>query len=228
MKRVLLAILAAGAVLFAGAFRPALAASLEPAARIPVLEKSSVRPGQAVRVKRTSRRAAKQALTAKRRRAIGEGAPLEAKNPGHDADSGTATPPEVLQQLRVVVRAIRNHDGRASDGVSEARLRALALIERRPGVQVSAFARDLGVHQSTASNLLEHLARQGLVEKRRSSEDQRGVSLFATARARTLLQGATGTDAVQQALSRLPASTLAELHQSLAQLIGLVGGTTRA
>ena len=163
-RRFLVCVLAAGAALSSAAYCPAPAAApLERIVPAPAAENSSLRVGGDLRVKRTPRRAAKQSLTSKRRRAIGEGAPLEVKNTGRDANDGTAMAPAVLRQLRVVMRAIRNHDERASDGVSVARLRALALIDSRPGLQVGAFAQELGVHQSTASNMLEHLARQGLV-----------------------------------------------------------------
>src|SRR5205085_2793256 len=95
----------------------------------PSAESSSLRPGSAVRVQKTSRRAAKQSLTSKRRRAIGEGAPLEVKDTGRASNDGAATAPAVLRQLRVVMRAIRTHDEGASAGLSVARLRALALID---------------------------------------------------------------------------------------------------
>lgn len=225
MKRALLAaFLVAGAALAPGSFCRALAGPVESAENVvaPAAEESSLRPGSSARIKRTSQRAAKQSLTPKRRRAIGGGAAQGGKRPGRDADSGpagSAMAPAVLRQLRVVMRAIRNHDERAREGVSGARLRALALIDSRPGLQVGAFALELGVHQSTASNMLEHLARQGLVEKRRDGEDHRTVSLFATARARTMLKGGTHADAMEQALNRLPPSTLAALQERLAELI---------
>lgn len=189
----------------------------------PAAEKSSVRPGARWQFQRTSRRGAKQAGTPKRRRAIGEGMSLEAKRAGRDTDTGAAKAPLVLQQLRVVMRAIRNYDERPKGGagMSGARLRALALIDSRPGLQVGAFAKELGVHQSTASNTLEHLARRGLVEKRRDGDDHRAVSLFATPRAATVLRAAPAlrTDVLRQALDRLPPPALSALHERLAELI---------
>ena len=107
---------------------------------------------------------------------------------------------------------------------------ALALIDSRPGLQVGVFAEELGVHQSTASNMLEHLARQGLVEKRRNGEDQRAVSLLLTARAKTILKSApqANPDAVQEALNKLPPSKLAALQERLSELIRtLPAGKTR-
>lgn len=221
-RRFLVCVLAAGAALSSAAYCPVPAAApLDRAGNgpAPSAERSSLRPAGTLRVQRTSRRLAKQSLTSKRRRAIGEGAPLEVKNAGRDANDGSATAPAVLRQLRVVMRAIRTHDERANDGLSVARLRALALIDSRPGLQVGEFAQELGVHQSTASNMLEQFARQGLVEKRRATGDHRTVSLLATARARTLLKAAPPADEVQLALDRLPSATLAALQERLGELI---------
>jgi len=220
-RRVLAMVCAAGAALSSAGYCPAPAAApLDRGGNGAGAsgESSSFRPGGSVRVQRTSRRLAKQSLTSKRRRAIGEGAPVEVKDTGRDANDGSAAP-AVLRQLRVVMRAIRNQDERASDGLSVARLRALALIDSRPGLQVGAFAQELGVHQSTASNMLEQFARQGLVEKRRAADDHRTVSLLVTARAKTLLKAAPPADEVQLALDRLPSATLAALQERLAELI---------
>jgi DNA-binding MarR family transcriptional regulator len=223
-RRFLACILAAGAALSTVAYCPAPAAApLDRAGPgpAPAAAGTSLRPGTGVRVQRTPRRGAKLSLTSKRRRAIGEGAPIEVKNTGRASNDGPSAVPAVLRQLRIVLRAIRNHDERSTDGISAARLRALALIESRPGLQVGEFAQELGVHQSTASNMLEHLARQGLVEKRRNGDDHRAVSLMLTARAQEILSASPNaqTDAVQQALDRLPPSTVAALQERLADLI---------
>jgi len=221
-RRFLACFIAAGAALSSAAYCPAPAAAvLDRVGSIhstTAVEESTLRPGAAVRLKKTSRRTVNQSLTPKRRRAIGEGTPLEAKNTGRDANEEGATAPAIIRQLRVVMRALRG-DARARDGLSGARLRALALIDSRPGLQVGAFAQELGVHQSTASNMLEHLARNGLVEKRREADDHRTVSLLVTARAKAMLMSATQGNDVEEALDRLPPATLAALEERLADLI---------
>jgi DNA-binding MarR family transcriptional regulator len=233
-RRFLVCLFAAGAAVSSAAYCPAPAAAVldRAAGTAPssaAEQHSSLRPGAAVRIKKTSRRGANQSLTSKRRRAIGESAPLEVKGAGRGAEGSGATAPAVLRQLRVVMRAFRNQDERSSDGMSAARVRALALIDSRPGMQVGVFAQELGVHQSTASNLLEPLARQGLIEKRRAADDHRSVSLFVTARAKTILKAAPAgaADGVHLALDRLPPATLTALQERLADLIRALPTKTR-
>jgi DNA-binding MarR family transcriptional regulator len=128
--------------------------------------------------------------------------------------------PEVLAQLRQVIRALRSEGSRNGRAVSAAAQRAVACIEANPGIQVGGLARELGIHQSTASNLLERLTREGLVAKRRTVDDQRTVSLYATAKGRTALKSAPPPgDRLQRALARLPASSLAALNGHLKDLI---------
>src|SRR5471032_626111 len=94
-RRFLVCVLAAGAALSSAAYCPAPAAApLERSGSVPApaAENSSLRVGGDLRAKRTPRRAAKQSLTSKRRRAIGEGAPLEVKNTGRGTFANGAAP----------------------------------------------------------------------------------------------------------------------------------------
>jgi len=127
---------------------------------------------------------------------------------------------EVLEQLRQVMRALRREEAGSGRGTTTAGLRAVACIEAHPGIQVGDLARELGIHQSTASNLLERLTREGLVAKRRTVDDHRTVSLYATARGHKALKSAPPPgDRLQRALARLPASSLAALNGHLKDLI---------
>ena len=201
----------------------------------PVTQKSPARTGT-WRFQRISRRAAKLSGAPKRRRAIGESIVAEtqatAEGGGKGADS--AKVPTIMRQLRLVARTVRNGEGRARTpaGVSAANFRALALIDGRPGLQVGAFAQELGIHQSTASNLLEQLSRQGLVEKRRNGDDHRAVSVYATARGKAMLrkapEGEGGT--LLEALNRLSPASLDALQSRLEELMRALspGAPTRA
>ena len=129
----------------------------------------------------------------------------------------------VLKQFRVVVRAIRRHYERVEkrSGLSGAQLWAMAKICSRDGITVGELALELGVHPSTASNMLERLSTLGLVSKRRSGRDQRVVRLRATVRGRKALESAPAPQigVLQQALTRLPADSLGSLHRQMAELI---------
>ncbi len=162
------------------------------------LGKSKLRPAASWALQRAARRGARQS-------------------------NGTtkAAAPEVLDQLRTLLRTVRREEGRAVRGGSAASLRAIAHIEANPGIQVGSLARELGIHQSTASNLLDRLAREGLVAKRRAVEDHRTVSLHVTAKGRLAIKALPpgGAGRLERALARLPAASLLALNEHLKGLV---------
>ncbi len=132
---------------------------------------------------------------------------------------------DVLSQFRIVINSVRSHyravERRA--GVSGAQLWALAEVAREPGTQVGRLARRLAIHQSTASNLLTSLERQGLVTRERGA-DQRSVEIYPTRKGTRLLGKAPQPPigVLQQALSELPAANLRRLNRELTGLIELM------
>src|SRR5258706_3211520 len=132
----------------------------------------------------------------------------------------------VLAQFRVVFKSIRRHyqgvERRA--GIRGAQLWALSQVADRPGLKVGELARDLAIHQSTASNLLRRLVGLGLVKRRRHGRDQRTVALFATPQGLKVLRRAPqpSIGVLQQALSDLPAARLSGLHRELAKLVAVM------
>ena len=130
---------------------------------------------------------------------------------------------EVLEQFRIVFKSIRRHYQRVERhaGISGAQLWALSQVADKPGLKVGELARNLAIHQSTASNLLRRLVGLGLVKRRRHGKDQRSVALFATPQGLKVLRRAPQPriGVLQQALSDLPPATLDALHRRLARLI---------
>jgi MarR family transcriptional regulator, organic hydroperoxide resistance regulator len=133
---------------------------------------------------------------------------------------------EVLEQFRVIVKSIRRHyqDVERRAGLKGAQLWALAQVAEQPGSRVGDLARALAVHQSTASNLVRTLERQGLLTRERQTRDQRQVKLYATRKGLRLLKGAPRPliGVLQQALSELPPARLHALHAELAHVIALM------
>jgi DNA-binding MarR family transcriptional regulator len=133
---------------------------------------------------------------------------------------------EVLEQFRIIVKSIKRHyqDVERRAGLSGAQLWALAQVAENPGAKVGELARALAIHQSTASNLLRALEKQGLVTRQRHGRDQRQVQLFASRKGLKLLKGAPRPliGVLQQALSELSASRLHALHAELARVIALM------
>jgi len=138
----------------------------------------------------------------------------------------------VLVQFRLLVRSMRKHyqSVERACGVTGAQLWAMAQIETAPRMTVGQLARDLAIHQSTASNIVADLERAGLVSRARPREDQRVVRLTLTAEGRRVMRRAPRPlrGALQEALMSLPPTRLAALNRDLASLIVHIRGTTRA
>jgi DNA-binding MarR family transcriptional regulator len=94
-----------------------------------------------------------------------------------DAASSTQPSTRVLRQFRVVFNSVKTHFRQVEReaGLGGAQLWALSVIQRRPGIGVTELARELDIHQSTASNLIKALVERGLVETSRHGVDRRSV-----------------------------------------------------
>ena len=133
----------------------------------------------------------------------------------------------VLTQFRVVVANLKQHYGdiQKITGVSGTQLWTLIAIHEQPGIKVGDLARELAVHQSTASNLLERLAELGHIERRREGSDQRVVSLYLTQQGERAVNIAPkpAIGLLQNALLSLPEARVAGLREHLDELIRTIG-----
>ena len=142
--------------------------------------------------------------------------------------STSSTPPStrVLRQFRVVFNSVKSHFRQVEReaGVGGAQLWALSVIERRAGIGVTELARELDIHQSTASNLIKGLVERGLVATSREGTDRRSVSLRIQPAGADVLGSAPLPFAgvLPDALSALDAATLSRLEQDLGKLIALL------
>jgi DNA-binding MarR family transcriptional regulator len=86
---------------------------------------------------------------------------------------------------------------------------------------VTDLARELDIHQSTASNLIKALSERGLVTASREGADRRSVALRIAPAGADVLGNAPPpfTGVLPDALSSLDAATLERLEQDLAKLI---------
>jgi DNA-binding MarR family transcriptional regulator len=141
-------------------------------------------------------------------------------------------PDEVLRQFRIIFRSIKRHFQAIERecGISGSQLWALSVVTGEAGIRVTGLARQMSIHQSTASNLVESLVRRGLVERRRSNGDQRVVELHATrvgkAAVRKAPQPLEGL--LPDALRKLRPETLATLHGHLDELLSTMKARDRA
>jgi len=148
------------------------------------------------------------------------------------ADARHRTMLAVVMQFRIVVRSMRRHyqSVERTVGVTGAQLWAMAEIDASPGMTVGQLARDLAIHQSTASNIVAGLEGSGLVTRKRDSGDQRVVLLTLTAAGRRVMRRAPRPlrGALQEALLELPPARLAALQRDLGAVIAHLHGRDRA
>ena len=137
-----------------------------------------------------------------------------------------ASSARVLRQFRIVFNSVKTHFRQVEReaGVGGAQLWALSVIERKPGIGVTELARELDIHQSTASNLIKTLCERGLAVATREGADRRSVSLRIQPPGQAVLKNSPMPFAgvLPDALSSLDPATLARLEQDLSELIVLL------
>lgn len=145
--------------------------------------------------------------------------PAQTGAPAADDDQ----PMRVLRQFRIVFNAVKTHFRQVEReaGLGGAQLWALSVIERNPGIGATGLARELDIHQSTASNLVRGLVERGFVAGSREGADRRTVSLHVQPAGQAVLQRAPMPFAgvLPDALASLDPATLLQLEQNLDRLI---------
>jgi DNA-binding MarR family transcriptional regulator len=138
----------------------------------------------------------------------------------------------VLRKFRLVFNAVKSHfrEVEKRAGVAGAQVWALSVIREQPGIGVSALARALDIHQSTASNLLKPLLEAGLVAAARAETDRRSLQLHISVKGLAVLKKAPGpaSGLLPQALSQLDPQQLRRLDEDLGALIARLGADQRA
>lgn len=130
---------------------------------------------------------------------------------------------EALRKIRLIIGAVRQHarDLETSCGVSGAQVWMLATIAQREDITVSQLSQALSVHVSTASNLLDKMARTGLIRRDRVESDRRLVRLSLTEAGREVLARAPApfSGLLTDALERMPEDSLRRLDEALGELL---------
>jgi DNA-binding MarR family transcriptional regulator len=143
--------------------------------------------------------------------------------PAGAGDEGPSPQLAVLQKFREIYRAAKVHFRAAESavGVSGAQLWTLCELSEHPGMRVKDLAAAMALHQSTVSNLLEALEKMGLIERRRSEEDQRVVRVFITRAGAAKVGAAPGParGVLPEALASLPPASLRRLDRELGTLL---------
>lgn len=146
---------------------------------------------------------------------------------GSPSTKASADPAMVaLQHFRLIFKSVKKHFNwvEQQTGVTGAQLWALAAIVEAPGLTVNQLARILAIHQSTASNLIDRLAKQGLVRRERCMKDQRSVNLHPETKGRRLLARAPKPlrGVLPDALSCMSVADLRKLNALLESIGGFM------
>lgn len=96
---------------------------------------------------------------------------------------------ELLTSIRKVIRAIDLHSKQLnkSSGLTGPQLLIMQEIARVKGVTASQVAKQINLSAATVTNILDRLENKGLIERVRSSQDKRRVSLFLSDKGRNSL-----------------------------------------
>lgn len=144
-----------------------------------------------------------------------------------DAENTSDTRAEQIQTittyLRVLYKSIQQHSKIVEKecGLTSAMLWMMWELFTTPGMKVSELAKALSIHASTCSNMLDKLEAKGLIERKRSDEDQRAVHLYITDEGSTLLAKAPrpAQGALSGTLEKLADDDLHKLADGLKVLV---------
>ena len=92
--------------------------------------------------------------------------------------------PRIMQFIRVEMRSKRTPD------LTVPQFRALAFINRRPGVSLSEVAEHIGITLPSASKLADGLVGRALITRQEAFIDRRKVTLEITPQGKALLNAA--------------------------------------
>ena len=154
---------------------------------------------------------------------------MPAKSENNNDPKSTA---QVLRRFRVVFNAVRSHFQQVEKqvGLGGAQVWALSVLRDNPGIGVGGLAKNMDIHQSTASNLVKTLLRKDMISMTKSVADRRNVQLHILPSGLALLKKAPGPfeGVLPVALDRLPPETLLRLDQDLGRLIQLLKADEQA
>ena len=103
-------------------------------------------------------------------------------------------------------------------GITYPQYLVLLTLWEEDGARVSRIGERLHLDSGTLTPLLKRLESRGLVERRRSSEDERVVEVFLTAAGKRLKRSAMDVPAAMLCKTRLSVSDLRELRATLQSL----------
>ncbi|MCB6183950.1 MarR family transcriptional regulator [Leeia sp. TBRC 13508] len=124
-----------------------------------------------------------------------------------------------LKKFRMIFKSVRSHFHEVEQqcGVSGSQLWLLSCLKKKDKQRVTELANALSIHQSTASNLIEKMVREGLVKKEKSLADQRVTLISLSDLGLSVVSKAPGPaeGILPATLKTLSATELHQICQSL-------------
>jgi MarR family transcriptional regulator, transcriptional regulator for hemolysin len=112
-------------------------------------------------------------------------------------------------------------DQRVSEiGVTGSRWTMLAVVASQPGSTQRKIAEFLEMSEASAGRLLDRLCEEGLIERRAKEDDRRAHCVYATDKAKPILEalGRFGVEHEQAAFAGFSEAELATLNDLLARI----------
>jgi len=137
-----------------------------------------------------------------------------------------------LMKFRLIINLTKRHFKWVEQqcGINGAQLWVLWEVNQNPTLSVSELARAMAMHQSTVSNLIDRLARAKLIERVRTANDQRVVTLSLTESGKQMLKRAPkpARGVLPEALHRLGEAELTSLDKLLGRVLNQMHPTDTA
>ena len=109
-------------------------------------------------------------------------------------------------------------------GITYPQYLVLAALGERDGLTVGAIADRLALESSTVTPPIKRMEQAGLVERRRSKEDERQVNVFLTAEGRKLLEESQCLGDTLVERSKMTSEDVQELNRRMQSFLAAVNG----
>ena len=109
-------------------------------------------------------------------------------------------------------------------GITYPQYLVLAALGERDGLTVGAIADRLALESSTVTPPIKRMEQAGLVERRRSKEDERQVNVFLTAEGRKLLEESQCLGDTLVERSKMTGEDVQELNRRMQSFLAAVNG----
>jgi len=146
------------------------------------------------------------------------------KSPKSDPSS-SAIAEQLLANIAVIRRRSRYiaRDNSTDPHLTTAQVELLRLVDRRPGLTVTAAAADLHLAPNTVSTLVGQLSRLGLLDRHYDTDDRRVIHLDVTETSKKRLSGwrRRRLNAVTKAINTIDPADREQIAAALPALVRL-------